>query len=116
MRLGVWVLIVAAWEGAYRLIQWRDWIFPAPSHVLDATMAMLNIQTGFGEPLHPGWPRRGNAKAIQSASQIIHSPLITSSGISAVRLGVGFVLSILLGGMLGAAMWQFKWLRQLFGL
>jgi len=114
MRLLVWVAIIAGWEGAYRIIQWRDWIFPAPSHVLDATLAMLNIQTGFGKPLHPGWPGVAEAGPIKPG-QVWHGPLITATGISAVRLGVGFVLSILLGGILGAAMWRFKWLDEFLG-
>ena len=47
---GVWILIIALWELAYRTIGWKPWIFPAPSHVLDATLALLNIRTAFGEP------------------------------------------------------------------
>src|SRR5882672_7602227 len=56
-RLLIWVAIFAAWEAAYRVIGWRDWVFPAPSHVIDAALRLLNIHTAFGDPLHAGWPR-----------------------------------------------------------
>src|SRR4051812_7340526 len=55
-RLTIWVLLLATWEAAYRVVDWKPWVFPAPSHVLDASLGMLNIQTRFGAPLDPRWP------------------------------------------------------------
>src|SRR5947208_5160661 len=60
-RLVIWLLLFAAWEGAYRIIGWRAWKFPAPSHVVDATLNLLNVHTAFGDALHAGWPRHGGA-------------------------------------------------------
>jgi NitT/TauT family transport system permease protein len=58
-RLTIWLLLIATWEAAYRVIQWAPITFPAPSHVLDGTLALLQIQTRFGEPVStPGWPRQ----------------------------------------------------------
>src|SRR4051812_21207309 len=55
-RLTIWVLLLATWEAAYRVVDWKPWVFPAPSHVLDAPRGMLNVQTRFGAPLGPRWP------------------------------------------------------------
>src|SRR5687768_12866301 len=55
-RLAIWLTVLACWETAYRTIQWRAFVFPAPSHILDATLAMLNVDTRFGEPMGAGWP------------------------------------------------------------
>ncbi|HEV8606010.1 MAG TPA: ABC transporter permease subunit [Tepidisphaeraceae bacterium] len=114
MRLGVWILILAAWEGAFRLLRWNNYIFPAPSHVLDATLAMLNIRTGFGEAMHPGWPKPIDAD-VRSPDPIWRGPLIGASLTSAVRLGMGFAISIALGAILGAAMWRLRWLDEFLG-
>src|SRR5690554_4743644 len=57
--LVIWLCALAVWEGAYRVIGWQAWKFPAPSHVVDASLRMLNINTYFGEPLRSGWPMRG---------------------------------------------------------
>ena len=53
-----WVLVIGAWEAAYRIVQWPAWQFPAPSHVIDATLAMLGVETHFGDPVSRGWPLR----------------------------------------------------------
>src|SRR5688500_4307240 len=55
-RLAIWLTVLACWETAYRTIQWRPNIFPAPSHILDAMLGMLDVRTKFGDNLRPGWP------------------------------------------------------------
>jgi NitT/TauT family transport system permease protein len=42
-------------------------------------------------------------------------PLFEAIGVSLVRLIVGFLLSIVLGAILGLAMWRFKTLDEFFG-
>ena len=36
-RIVFWTMVMLSWEAAFRAIGWRAWIFPAPSHVVDAT-------------------------------------------------------------------------------
>jgi len=99
------------------VIGWKSWVFPAPSHVIDAGLGLLNIQTGFGEPLHHGWPRAPQdqgAPAVHLAAWW-GSPLVKAIIVSAVRLVAGFIVSILLGGILGLLMWRFVELDKLLG-
>jgi NitT/TauT family transport system permease protein len=56
LRLTIWVLLLATWEAAYRVVGWRDYLFPAPSHILDSMLDMLNVKMAFGDPLRPRWP------------------------------------------------------------
>ncbi|HEY7086567.1 MAG TPA: ABC transporter permease [Tepidisphaeraceae bacterium] len=93
-RLLIWVLILLAWEGAYHLIGWRDYVFPAPSHVIHALVAML-------KPL-PG-------------TSFYQSPLISAILVSTARLAIGFVISIAIGGTLGILMWRFPSFDQFLG-
>ena len=37
----IWIATLLIWEAAYRFIGWRPWIFPAPSHVIQATVNLL---------------------------------------------------------------------------
>jgi NitT/TauT family transport system permease protein len=110
-------MVLTIWEGAYRLIGWKFWIFPAPSHVLDAVLGMLNIPAGFGEPLHAGWP----AAPKDASAAPIHlppwwsSPLVWAVIVSAVRLAIGFCISILLGAALGLLMWRFEPVDKFLG-
>ena len=116
--------LILIWEGAYRLNAfdennpkaggWRPWSFPAPSHILDSTLYMLNVRTGFGEPLSANWPGPRSA-AERDVKSWYESPLITAQVVSITRVIAGFGLSILLGGVLGAAMWRTKWLDELLG-
>jgi len=111
------VLILACWETAYRVIGWRSWVFPAPSHVIDKGLGLLNIHTGFGDPFGREWPRAPqdqSAPAIQVAPWW-GSPLVKAILVSAVRLVAGFIVSILLGGILGLLMWRFIELDKLLG-
>ncbi|WP_428936800.1 ABC transporter permease [Fontivita pretiosa] len=112
-RTLIWLAIIFAWEAAYRTIGWKPWKFPAPSHVLDSLMAMLNRPTAFGDELRPGWPwvrqDGGEPRAVY------RSPLITANLVSAARLSIGFVLSIALGAVIGLAMWRFASLDAFLG-
>src|SRR5215203_213191 len=115
--LGIWIATLLIWEAAYRVIGWRPWIFPAPSHVIDATLNMLNVRTHFGEPLHRGWPmsQAAGGLADQSSSSLLKSPLLGAVVVSAARLACGFSISIALGGTIGLFMWRFKWLDDFLG-
>jgi NitT/TauT family transport system permease protein len=88
-RLLIWLLLMALWEGAYRLVGWKAWLFPAPSHILDAFGAMLSGRTRF--------------------------ILLRALLVSGTRIGAGFALSIALGVALGLAMWRSKFLDDLIG-
>jgi NitT/TauT family transport system permease protein len=116
----IWIVILSTWEGAYRTIGWKAYMFPAPSHVIDAGARMLNVRLALGEPLHKGWPwfdddfttpRPTNAPS----TGLLTSPLIIGNLVSGVRLAVGFALSLLLGGILGLAMWRWIELDRLLG-
>ena len=111
--LAVWLALLAAWEGAYRIIGWRPWLFPAPSHVLDATLAMLGVKTGFGEPLGPRWPLAASAGG--SLGGLVSSPLVQALAISAVRLALGFAISLVLGTILGLLMWRYPFADAALG-
>jgi NitT/TauT family transport system permease protein len=102
------------WEAAYRIIGWHAWVFPAPSHVIDALLGLLNIRTTFGDTLHHGWPWAGSQSVI-GGHGVIHSQLISADLSSGLRLVCGFVISICLGITLGAAMWRLKPVDEFFG-
>lgn len=104
-------MLLLIWEGAYRSIGWKPYVFPAPSHVLDALLAMMDVRSGFGEPIAAGWPFLGGA----ADASVARSPLITAQVVSLSRLLSGFVVSLVLGGMLGLAMWRIRGLDRLFG-
>ena len=104
-----WILILGAWEGAYRVIGWKSWHFPAPSHVLDSTMSMLGFRTAFGEPVGQGWPL-DQAEGKQPQPVLIEAVLV-----SAIRLAIGFAISLALGTALGIAMWRWEFVDRLFG-
>ena len=113
-RLLIWVAILAIWEAAFRIIGWRDYIFPAPSKVVDSLLSLLNIQTAFGDKLSSHWPRlQPGAKWFLGATW--KSELVVAILVSLVRLAVGFVISVILGATLGMAMWRFKSLDEFFG-
>jgi NitT/TauT family transport system permease protein len=87
--------------------------------VIDSVAEMLNIPLALGDELHKGWPRLeqepGPRSASGAAKRWISSPLIIANLVSATRLLAGFLVSILLGGVLGLAMWRWKELDQLLG-
>ena len=107
-------MLLATWEAAYRVVGWKPWVFPAPSHVLDSTLSMLNVRTAFGDPVGPNWPRAKGA-AGRAQQPWYHGELIEALGVSAVRLLVGFAISIVLGSVLGLLMWRLRWLDEFLG-
>lgn len=113
----IWVAILLTWEGAYRVIGWKAYQFPAPSHVLDATLDMLNIRTYFGQPPHRGWPFRpaNQPPDTRPRQPIYRSPLVIAQLVSGTRLVVGFAISILIGAALGLLMWRFRGVDEFFG-
>src|SRR6266487_3659861 len=115
MRLGVWIVILLTWEGAYRLIKWERTSFPSPSQVLDGATELLNLRTGFGEDFGPNWPKSRGGEFGRTGEPIHRGPPITASLTSLIRLAVGFAISILLGGIIGAAMWRIRALDEFLG-
>ncbi|HYO08109.1 MAG TPA: ABC transporter permease subunit [Tepidisphaeraceae bacterium] len=91
-RLLIWVLLLATWEAAFRLAGWKAWQFPAPSTLWPALLDLLSFKPAFGGRL-----------------------LITGIGISLSRLAAGFLISILLGALLGLLMWRFRALDDFLG-
>ena len=89
--------------------EWAADIFPAPSHIVDATLKMLGVQTAFGEPLHRGWPRpdQPDQRQHQAIQHWYHSPLSMALVYSGGRLIAGFTISVLAGATLGLLMWRF---------
>jgi NitT/TauT family transport system permease protein len=89
LRIAVWAIVIGAWEAAFRIFGWRPWIFPAPSHVLEALVALSGSRTQFALP----------------AALLV----------SGARLCAGFVISVVIGTLLGTAMWRVRWLDDLLG-
>jgi NitT/TauT family transport system permease protein len=92
--------------GIYR--KWQPWIFPAPSHVLDAALQLLNFQSGFGEPLHKGWPAALSEPGVAAPhlDPWWSSPLLKAVAVSGVRLLEGFVFTVIIGTVFGLMMWR----------
>ena len=110
-----WVMILGVWEAAYRLGGWMSWHFPAPSHVLDATLDMLGVQTQFGDPVGAGWPWRIHGESGSAPAAVSRAILPGAILTSVLRLVVGFAISLVLGTALGIAMWRFPFIDRLFG-
>ena len=91
--------------------------FPRATHVVDATLGMLNIQSGFGEPLHPGWPAMPKEEGVKAPriDPWYSSPLVAALGVSGVRLLEGFAISIVAGATLGLLMWRFDSVDRFIG-
>lgn len=115
MRLVVWIAILVAWEGAYRVIKWHPAYFPSPLQVLDGALDLLNVRAGFGGDFGPNWPNTPDGEFGRTGEPIYRGPLLTSSLTSVIRLAVGFAISILLGGFLGGAMWRSRALDEFLG-
>jgi NitT/TauT family transport system permease protein len=112
----VWIALLGLWEGAYRVIQWRSWVFPAPSHVVDAALAMLNVHTRFGDPVDSGWPLSKHSTNTPSTTSTLGGvPLLKALVVSGIRLIVGFTISLVLGTILGLLTWRFEFLDRLLG-
>lgn len=84
-----WLTLLGLWELGYRIFGWRAWMFPAPSHILEALTALLSTSTHFALP-----------RALL---------------VSVLRLFVGFSVSVVLGTLLGVAMWRSSALNDLLG-
>ena len=78
---------------------------------------MLGFSTGFAEPLHPGWPRASQPPAEHGPpiQRLVHCQLISANIVSAIRLVVGFAISLLLGAVLGLGMWRWVSLDEFLG-
>lgn len=83
---------MASWEAAYRAFGWRPYVFPAPSTLWLSFTELLRPLVAFGG-----------------------RPLVDGVVVSLVRLIVGFLLSIVLGGFLGVLMWRWKGLDDFLG-
>lgn len=87
--------------------------------MLDATLNMLNVQSAFGDSpsANPRWPRLKTALPPAAVAQRpwYQSDLLRANVVSLVRLAVGFVISIVLGTALGAAMWRWPELDKFLG-
>lgn len=88
-----WAVVVLAWELAFHLIGWKEWLFPAPSHVIQSLWDMLQPES----------------------ENILRSKLVVAIFTSLYRLVIGFVLSLLLGLALGLAMWRYKFVDDMLG-
>lgn len=114
----VWLLVIGGWEAGYRAIGWRAWQFPAPSHVLDATLGLLGFETAFGERVTEGWPfavAGGESNGDELSEAVVRRPLPGALLTSGLRLMVGFVFSLGLGSALGLVMWRFRFADALLG-
>ncbi len=89
LRVIAWVLALGAWEIAWRVVGWKPWVFPAPSHILESLLALVGSRS--------------------------HYALPTALAISATRLVVGFAASTVLGMLLGIGLWQWSALDRTFG-
>ena len=85
-RLAVWVVLLAAWEMAFRLLRWDARTFPAPGQVGRALLKLLAGENG--------------------STARIGGVLLHAVGISILRLIAGFILTALVGIGLGVAMWR----------
>ncbi len=112
----IWIVILSTWEAAYRVVGWQAWKFPSPSAVADATTRLLNVPTYFGEPIAPGWPwRPARNLPDRPRDPVWRSPLVIAQLTSLGRLTAGFAASILIGGLLGLAMWRWRAVDDFFG-
>ena len=120
----VWLIILSTWEAAYRLTAfdpsknpegWKPWVFPAPSHVVDAMLGLLHVDTRFGDPVGAGWPWPPASAEARHESSWYSLPLLEANVVSGLRLLAGFAVSILLGTLVGLAMWRSSELDQLLG-
>lgn len=106
----IWLLVCAAWEGAYRIIGWKTLIFPAPSQVLDSTLEMLGFHTQFGDALRPGWPWPTTQRA-RPISAVLPMAIL----VSGIRLTIGFAISLVLGAAIGLLMWRYRSVDDVLG-
>jgi NitT/TauT family transport system permease protein len=87
--IAIWATIVGCWEAAYRVVGWHPWVFPAPSHVAESVLLLL-----------------------EAGSQ--HA-LVGALVVSGMRLLTGFLLSIVIGLSMGIALWRWRLLDRALG-
>lgn len=83
--------------------------------MLDATLAMLNVRTGFGEAISANWPAAATPARGKADASIVASPLVIANLTSLARLAIAFAISVMVGSALGLAMWRIRWLDELLG-
>jgi NitT/TauT family transport system permease protein len=91
-RLLIWAILLGTWEGAFRVVQWKTYNFPAPSTLAASLGELADVSAAFGT-----------------------RPLVHGSLISLWRLAQGFAISIALGGLVGLLMWRWAALDDLLG-
>jgi NitT/TauT family transport system permease protein len=84
-----WAALAGLWELAFRVVGWKPWVFPSPSHIGESAVHML----GGGS----------------------HYALVTALAVSGGRLLTGFALSIVLGLALGVALWRWRTVDRALG-
>jgi NitT/TauT family transport system permease protein len=84
-----WGLFLLAWQAAFVVVGWRPWLFPAPSHVLDALRQLLSPATHVGLP--------------------------GAVAVSLLRLACGFALSVAVAVPFGFAMAQSRTVDRVLG-
>jgi NitT/TauT family transport system permease protein len=89
VRVALWATAIGSWEAAYRVVGWKPWVFPAPSHVVESLVALAGAGT--------------------------HHALAGALVISGARLLAGFAASTVLGIALGLALWRWRWLDDTLG-
>lgn len=82
--------ILLIWEAAFRVFQWKAFVFPAPSHIISSVVAWFRVDAGAGN-------------------------LAIGIAVSLTRLLVGFVVSAALGVAVGLAMWRWQPLDRFLG-
>ncbi len=95
------------WEAAFRIIGWRDYIFPAPSHLAQSVLQLLNLDARARTEYPDGlWA---------TAKVICGSPLLTGLATSVARLAIGFTVSLVGGAIIGLLLWRSQLLDGAFG-
>lgn len=84
--------LISLWEAAFRIFGWKSWVFPAPSHVFEAIIAML-----------------------QNPEGVWKSQLVVAQTVSTVRLVIGFSISCMIGACIGVVMWRLKFVNEFLG-
>jgi NitT/TauT family transport system permease protein len=87
--IAIWLAALAAWEVAYRIVGWKPWVFPAPSHIVESTAHLLGASS--------------------------QPTLVTALAVSAARLVAGFGVSTAVGLAAGVALWRWRTLDRTFG-
>lgn len=85
----IWSAVLASWEILFRAIDWPAWVFPAPSTLAEAFVALVSKETNHA--------------------------LLEAVVVSFARIAVGFAASVALGVPLGVAMWRSRLVDRVLG-